>query len=170
VVRAPRGEVVVLVLADGTAVHVPPHVLGTAAPKLGARAHVEGALVGDHLRATALEIAGTPFSLAPPATPPPPPDRAPALGDVEDTGKIANTLAAPDGSPDILLLADGTSVMLGPPLRAAASQLHAGVTVHVKGEGGRYDGTMAMHARTLEIDGTTFTDDGPPPPPSPATR
>lgn len=164
-VRTPHGDVAILILDDGTAVHVPPHVFGAMAPKVKTAVHVEGFSTGSHVRATALKVAGQDVSLGPPATPPPPPGQAPALGAIDETSTIASTIAAPDGSPEVLLLADGASVMLGPPLRSAP--LRVGASVHVKGEGGRYDGVTAMHARTLEIGGTTLVDDAPPPPPAP---
>jgi hypothetical protein len=171
VIRTPRGDVDGLLLDDGTVVRVPPHVFGVQAPGVGARVHAQGALIGATLRADALAVARTKVNMAPPTTPPAPPDEAPQLATLDESGTIELIVRNAEGMPDALLLVDGSTIVVGPPLFSAASELRPGVQIRARGEGGRYPDGVAIHARTLDVGGTTYADDGPyaVPPPPPGT-
>ncbi|MFT3693823.1 MAG: hypothetical protein QM831_11820 [Kofleriaceae bacterium] len=164
--RTPRGDVDGLMLKDGTVVRIPPHVLGTSAPPIGTRVRADGTLVGKTLMSTAATVAGNALSFDPPAQPPPPPDpNTPALANIDETSTIATIVTGPEGQPDALLLDDGATVVIGPPL--SRTTFRVGDKVHAKGEGGSYVTGSALHARTLEVGGKVYEDQAPLPPPPP---
>jgi hypothetical protein len=175
VTRTPRGDVDGLVLRDGTVVRIPPHVFGVHAPIAGVAVHAHGQFANNTLRADSLTLGGVTADMSPPTTPPPPPPDDSTLATLDETGTIQLIVRNGENMPDALLLSDGATIVIGPPLFSAAPALRRGVQIYARGEGGHYPGGIAMHARTLEVGGATYIDDAAapaalPPPPTPPTR
>ena len=135
----PRGDVDGLILADGTEVHLPPH-LGTQlvfAVKPGDAVTIHG------LKAKALpmvqamsiknDATGTTVTDSGAGGPPGPHEQRQALN---ATGTIKSQLHGPRGDLNGALLQDGTIVRLPPPeAQRLAAMLTAGASVTVQGEG-----------------------------------
>jgi hypothetical protein len=170
----PHGDVDLILLSDGSAVHIPP-TPSTVAAKLaaGQTVHLEGDALGAAVHATQVRLPSGEVVAAEGAAPPPPPPPLDTMLRVDDTSTIARLLRGPRGEVDALILADGTIARLPRRLAEDATAVLAiGTRVHVEGEGGRYALGTSLHADTLRLDsGQTFTDPSPaaprPPPPAP---
>ncbi len=165
----PRGDVDGLILADGTEVHLPPH-LGTQlvyAVKPGDAVTIQG------LKARALPMVQA-MSIKNDATgsivtdtgaggPPGPRDAGQALN---ATGRIKAQLHGPRGDLNGALLEDGTIIRLPPPeARRLASVLTAGSPVTVQGEGIEGPLGRVIEARSIGPDTGHLSQVAAPPPP-----
>jgi hypothetical protein len=155
----PRGDVDGFVLADGTQVHVPPHLSAqlVAAVRLGDAVTVRGLRAATVPMVAALSVTGdasgqTVVDTWPPGgpghgpggradrgpgAPPPPPPGGPAAGPPSEvSGKILAVLHGPRGEANGAMLDDGTVLRLPPPeaVRLAA-MLASGQTVVAQGPG-----------------------------------
>jgi len=168
----PRGDVDGLILADGTEVHLPPH-LGTQlvyAVKPGDAVTVRG------LRAKAIpmvqamsiknDATGSTVTDTGPAGPRGPRE---AQQPLTAQGRVKAQLHGPRGELNGALLEDGTIVRLPPPeAQRLASELAPGASLTVRGGG--FSGTLGrvIEARSIGPDGTHLTAvAAPPPPPRP---
>ncbi len=132
----PRGDVDGFILADGTQVHVPPHLSTqlVAAVRLGDAVTVRGLRAAAVPMVAALSVTGdasgqTVVDMGPPggpghgpggrppgAPPPPPPPGGPAAGPPSEvSGKILAVLHGPRGEANGAMLEDGTVLRLPPP-------------------------------------------------------
>ena len=135
----PRGDVDGLILADGTEVHLPPH-LGTQlvyAVKPGDAVTIHGLKARAVAMVQAMSIrndaTGGTVTDTGAGGPPGPREAQQALN---ATGRIKAQLHGPRGDLNGALLADGTIVRLPPPeAQRLASMLAAGASVAVQGEG-----------------------------------
>lgn len=162
----PRGDVDGLILADGTEVHLPPH-LGTQlvyAVKPGDAVTVRG------LRAKAIPMVQA-MSIKNDATGSTVTDTGPAgpreaQQPLTAQGRVKAQLHGPRGELNGALLEDGTIVRLPPPeAQRLASELAPGASLTVWGDG--FSGTLGrvIEARSIGPDGTHLTAVAPPPPP-----
>lgn len=135
----PRGDADGVILADGTEVHLPPHLSAqlTAAVKPGDEVTVQG------LRARAMPVVIA-HSITDDASNQTVTDPGPGAGPgardggqmLEDQGKVKQQLHGPRGDVNGVLLEDGTIVRMPPPeARRLAGELAAGQTVYVRGDG-----------------------------------
>lgn len=141
----PIGEIDGLILADGTEIHVPPHLTPQLenAVRIGDRVMVQGYRSPSVplVVATSLTDANTGQTVVdngppPGSRPPPPPPGMPAPGaqQVSIEGKVQRSLYGPAGDVNGALLDDGTIVRVGP--REAyfvGSVLSPGATLAVQG-------------------------------------
>jgi hypothetical protein len=167
----PRGDVDGLILADGTEVHLPPH-LGTQlvyAVKPGDAVTIRG------LRARAIPMVqamsvtndATGTTVTDNGSGGPPGPRA-AQQALTATGRIKAQLHGPQGELNGALLEDGTIIRLPPPeAQRLASVLAPGAPVTVEGDG--FSGTLGrvIEARSIGPDATHLAEIAPPPPPRP---
>lgn len=154
----PRGDVDGFVLADGTQVHVPPHLSTqlVAAVRLGDAVTVRGLRAAAVPMVAALSVTGdasgqTVVDTGPPGGPgrgpggraghgpgaPPPPPGGPAAGPPSEvSGKILAVLHGPRGETNGAMLEDGTALRLPPPEAARlAAMLAPGQSVVAQGPG-----------------------------------
>ncbi len=140
----PRGDVDGFFLADGTQVHVPPHLSTqlVAAVRLGDAVTVRGLRAAAVPMVAALSVAGdasgqTVVDTGPPGGPPPPPPGGPAAGPPSEvSGKIIAVLHGPRGEANGAMLEDGTVLRLPPPEAARlTAMLASGQTVVAQGPG-----------------------------------
>ena len=151
----PRGDVDGVILADGTLVHLPPHL----GPALVAGVHPgdQVTIHGLHARAIPLVQALTIHDDAtdatitddgPPAGPPRP--RAADLQPLSESGRIKADLYGPRGDLDGVLLDDGTQIHLTPPeAERLQAQLAPGATIAANGRG--YAGPLGRSIGATEI-------------------
>ncbi len=140
----PRGDVDGVILADGTEVHLPPH-LGTQlvfAVKPGDAVSIRGlkARAVPMIQAMSItnEANGNEVVDQGMGGPPGPRDADQAL---KAAGKVKEQLHGPRGDLNGVLLEDGTIVRLPPPeAERLGSMLAVGAEVHVQGNG--YDGKL----------------------------
>ena len=167
----PRGDVDGLILADGTEVHLPPH-LGTQlvfAVKPGDDVTIRG------LKARAIPMVQA-MSVKNDATgttvtdngagPPGQPGPRGGQQALTDTGRIKTQLHGPRGDLNGALLEDGTIVRLPPPeATRLATLLTAGASVTVQGQG--IDGPLGrvIEARSIGADAEHLSQVAAPPPP-----
>lgn len=169
----PRGDVDGLILADGTQVHLPPH-LGVAlvqAVKPGETVTIRG------LKAQAIpvvqalsvtnEAGRSVVDSGPPAFPPPPLAVNWQLMQVQ--GQVREPLYGPRGDMNGALLEDGTQVHL-PPDRAMAmsASLAAGRSLAAEGYGVAGPYGRSIDARRIGGSATQMVQVGPPAPPPPS--
>jgi hypothetical protein len=152
----PRGDVDGFILADGTQVHVPPHLSTqlVAAVRLGDAVTVRGlraaavpmvaalSVTGDASRQTVVDTGPPggpghgPGGRAPGAPPPPPPGGPAAGPPSEVSGKILAVLHGPRGEANGAMLEDGTVLRLPPPEAARlTATLASGQMVVAQGPG-----------------------------------
>jgi hypothetical protein len=167
----PRGDVDGLILADGTEIHLPPH-LGTqlvCAVKPGDAVTIHG------LRARALpmvramsisnDVTGNTVTDDGPADP-----RGPRGAEQPLTaqGSIKSQLHGPQGELNGVLLGDGTIVRLPPPeAQRLAAELAVGAPLYVQGDG--FEGPLGrvVAARSIGPNATHLAEVAAPPPPGP---
>jgi hypothetical protein len=143
---APRGELDGFLLANGTQVHVPPHL----SPELASSVRINDtvAVRGYRSPAAPLLVAAsvtdtttnqTVIDRGPPApgfgSPPPPPPGFPVPGAQQASlnGKVQTPLYGPAGDLNGAVLEDGTIVRLPPAAYQSASLLATGQTIAVQG-------------------------------------
>ena len=144
----PIGELDGVILADGTEVHLPPHLTAqlASAVRVGDTVTVQGyrsAYVPLVVAASITDVATgqTVVDSGPPppgSRPPPPPPGMPAAGAQQVTaqGKVQRQLYGPRGDINGALLNDGTIVRIGPrEAYAIASWLNPGQPLAVQGWG-----------------------------------
>ncbi len=154
----PRGDVDGFILADGTQVHVPPHLSSqlVAAVRLGDAVTVRGLHAAAIPMVAALAVTGdasgqTVVDTGPPGGPgrgpggradrgsgaPPPPPGGPAAGPPSEvSGKILAVLHGPRGEVNGAMLEDGTVLRLPPPEAARlTATLAPGQNVVAQGPG-----------------------------------
>jgi hypothetical protein len=169
----PRGDVDGLILADGTEVHLPPH-LGTQlvyAVKPGDLVTIRGLKARAIAMVQALSVkndaTGTTVTDNGAGGPPGPRDAQEALS---ATGRIKAQLHGPRGDLNGALLEDGTIVRLPPPeAQRLAATLTVGAPLTVQGNG--IDGPLGrvIEARSIGTDAGHLVQVAAPPPP-PAHR
>jgi hypothetical protein len=174
----PRGDVDGVILADGTEVHLPPH-LGTQlvfAVKPGDAVSIRGLKARAVAMIQAISITndanGNEVVDQGMGGPPVP---SGAAETVTAAGKVKEQLHGPRGDLNGVLLEDGTIVRLPPPEAARLSDmLTPGGTLHVQGDG--YDGKLGrvVAANTIGSDASKMVQvaqpparPGPPPPGGP---
>ena len=177
----PRGDVDGVILADGTQVHMPPHL----GPRLVAAVKPGDAVTFHGLHAQALPLVQalslsndatkqTVVDAGPPPRPPAPPPGQSATGFrwQQAEGRVRETLYGPRGDMNGALLDDGTQVHL-PPDRAAAlaADLAPGQTLvaHGYGVAGPYGRSIdaAQIGPAADALVQVAGPDGRPPPPQP---
>ena len=137
----PAGDIEGLVLANGTEVHVPPHLTAqvSAAVQPGESIAVRGSSIGvpGFVVATALtgQRGGSVVDRGPPAPGMGPPPRLPAGGqEVTMEGRVQQVLHGPRGDINGAMLDNGTTVKMPPHAWAQmASLLQPGQTMTVQG-------------------------------------
>jgi hypothetical protein len=148
----PRGDVDGLLLADGTEVHVPPHVSTQL---------VFAVKPGDAVTIHGLKAKAAPLVLAASVTNDAtgttvlggPPEHHGGMAQLEATGRVKAQLHSPRGDVDGVLLEDGTIVRLPPPeAEKRAALLADGQTVFVRGFG--FEGPLGrvVAARAIGAD------------------
>jgi len=180
----PVGDIEGIILADGTEVHVPPHLtpLIRAAIRPGENVRVYGwrngvpnfivaaALTGQSGRSVVDQ--GPP----PPGTmPPPPPPGLPAPGAQQTTvqGRIQQVLHGPAGDVNGALLDDGTTLKFPPAAALQLSSLQPGQAVTAQGSSLSNEYGRVLQVDTIDSGATQVTqappapDVSPPPPPPP---
>ena len=141
----PVGDLEGMILADGTEVHVPPHLSAqlAAAVRQGETVRVRGwrTDVPNFMMATALtgQRGQSVVDQGPPSPgtmPPPPPPGQPAPGAQQASvqGRVQQVLHGPRGDVNGALLDDGTILKLAPPAAwQASSVLQPGQSVNAQG-------------------------------------
>ena len=169
---APGGELDGFLLADGTQVHLPPHLSAdlAAAVRPGDQVSVRGYRLAAAPLIVAATVADaetnqTVVDRGPPAvgvTPPPPPMPGPASGarQVTAAGKVQTPLYGPAGDLNGAVLEDGVTIRLPPPTaNRFASLLTSGRTITL--QGWALDTPYGRVIDAQEIDSAPL----PPPPP-----
>jgi hypothetical protein len=167
----PRGDVDGVILADGTEVHLPPH-LGTQlvyAVKPGDAVTVRGlrARAIPMMQAVSVSNDATGAAVTDSGTGGPPGQRD-AQQALTATGRIKMQLHGPRGEVNGALLEDGTIVRLPPPeAERLASMLAPGTPVSVAGDG--FAGALGrvIEARSIGPDAAHLADVAGPPRPGP---
>jgi hypothetical protein len=188
----PRGDVDGFILADGTQVHVPPHLSTqlVAAVRLGDAVTVRGLRAAAVPMVAALSVTGdasgqTVVDAGPPggpghgpgeradrgpgAPPPPPPGRPAAGPPSEVSGKILAVLHGPRGEANGAMLEDGTVLRLPPPEAARlTATLASGQTVVAQGPGIANNLGRMVDVRAIGPSRDQLAQvQAPPPPPGP---
>ena len=154
----PMGDVDMLLLGDDTLVRLRPDATTaklTAGQSIKVTGRGHGALVfGEKIASSAGETL-----YEAPTTPPTPPAERPKLGDVEANATITSVVKNPRGDAELLILSDGTTVMLhGKLAQQASAGLVEGAKIQVRGKGGRYASGTSMFATSITLpSGETFT-------------
>jgi hypothetical protein len=174
----PRGDLDGFVLADGTDVHVPPHLSTqlAAAVRPGDTVSVRGYRSGSVplVVAAAVTDAATNQTVIDQGPPPPgfgPPPRVPTPGSQQMslTGRVQASLYGPAGDLNGAVLHDGTIVRLPPPTAYQSSSLLApGQTVAVQGWGLTTAYGRVVDAQAIGSAAAQMTSAAPPPPPGAA--
>ena len=170
----PRGDVDGLILADGTEVHLPPH-LGTQlvyAVKPGDAVTIRGlkARAIPMVQAMSVRNDATGSTVTDDGAGGPPGERDGAQA-LSATGRIKAQLHGPRGDLDGVLLEDGTIVRLPPPeAQRLAATLVAGAPLTVHGNG--FEGPLGrvIDARSIGPDATRLAQVAAPPHPGPGHR
>jgi hypothetical protein len=170
----PRGDVDGLILADGTEVHLPPH-LGTQlvyAVKPGDAVTIRGLKARAIAMVQAMSVkndaTGTTVTDDGPGGPPGPRGAQQALS---ATGRVKAPLHGPRGDLNGALLEDGTIVRLPPPeAERLSATLTAGAPITVQGDGIEGPLGRVIEARAIGPDATHLTQIAVPPPPPPGHR
>jgi hypothetical protein len=174
----PIGEIDGVILADGTEVHVPPHLTTQMAStvRVGDTVTVQGyrSPTVPVITATSITDTNTGQTVVdngppPPGTrPPPPPPGVPAVGAQQASlqAKVQRSLHGPAGDVNGALLEDGTIVRLPPPSAyQVASLLNPGQVLAVQG----WELTTAygrvIDAQAVGASSGQLTQVAPPPPP-----
>jgi hypothetical protein len=140
----PMGEIDGVILADGTEVHVPPHLTAemASAVRIGDTVSVQGyrSPSAPVVAATSITDTNTRQTVVDNGPPPPgsrpPPPGVPAVGAQQATvqAKVQRSLYGPAGDVNGALLEDGTIVRLPPPTAyQVASLLNPGQVLAVQG-------------------------------------
>jgi hypothetical protein len=167
----PRGDVDGVILADGTEVHLPPHLATQLvfAVKPGDAVSIRGLKARSVPMIQALSITneadGAEVVDEGIGGPPGPREAAQAL---TAAGKVKEQLHGPRGDLDGALLEDGTIVRLPPPEAGRlASMLAPGAELHVQGSG--YEGRLGrvVAAAMIGPDASKMVRVAQPPPPPP---
>jgi hypothetical protein len=170
----PRGDVDGIILADGTEVHMPPH-LGTQlvyAVKPGDAVTIRG------LRARAIPMVEA-MSVSNDATKTTVTDNGPggpaeprgAQQPLTAQGQIKAQLHGPRGDLNGALLADGTIVRLPPPeAQRLASELAPGNSLYAQGNGFAGPLRRVIEAQSIGPNAGQLTPVAAPPPPGPGRR
>jgi hypothetical protein len=173
----PVGDLEGMILADGTEVHVPPHLSaqlaaavrqGEAVRVLGWRTNVPNFVVATALtgqRGQSVVDQGPP---PPGMRPPPRPPGQPAPGAQQATvqGRVQQVLHGPAGDVNGALLDDGTILKVPPPLAwQASSTLQPGQVVTVQGWALSNTYGRVVDAQTIGAGPTQVTQASPTPPP-----
>jgi hypothetical protein len=169
---APRGELDGFLLADGTQVHLPPHLSAqlAAAVRPGDNVLVQGyrSAAAPIVVAVAVTDTATNQSVvdrgppAPGMAPPPPPPGVPNPGAMPTTlsGRIQTPLYGPAGDLNGAVLEDGVIVRLPPPAaNQYASLLTPGAMVTVQGWA-----LTTAHGRVVDAQGISPSSTGAPTP------
>ncbi len=170
----PRGDVDGLILADGTEVHLPPH-LGTQlvyAVKPGDAVTIRGlkARAIPMVRAMSVKNDATGDTVTETGAGGPPGSRD-AQQTLNATGRIKAQLHGPRGDLNGVLLEDGTIVRLPPPeATRLAAVLTAGAAVTVQGQGIEGPLGRVIEARSIGPDAGHLSQVAVPPPPRPGHR
>jgi hypothetical protein len=165
----PRGDVDGLILADGTEVHLPPH-LGTQlvyAVKPGDAVTIRGlkARAIPMVQAMSVRNDATGNTVTDTGTGGPPGPRG-AQQSLNATGQIKAQLHGPRGDLNGALLEDGTIIRLPPPEAAKlVAMLAAGASVTVQGQGIESPLGRVIEARSIGPDAGHLTQVAVPPPP-----
>jgi hypothetical protein len=168
----PRGDVDGLILADGTEVHLPPH-LGTQlvfAVKPGDSVTIHG------LRARAIpmvqamsitnDASGATVADTGPGGPPGPGPRGRGAESLTAQGKVKADLHGPRGELNGALLEDGTIIRLPPPeAQRLSAELKPGATLYVRGDGVAGPLGKVIAVREIGPDAQQLTHIAAPPPP-----
>jgi hypothetical protein len=167
----PRGDVDGLILADGTQVHLPPHLGGelVQAVKLGETVTIRGlkAQAIPVIQALAVTNASgrSVVDSGPPAIPPAPLAASPQLIQVQ--GQVREPLYGPRGDMNGALLEDGTQVHLPPDQAMTMSaSLAPGRTLVAQGYGVAGPYGKSVEAQQIGQSPTQMVQVGPPAPPS----
>ncbi len=174
----PIGEIDGVILADGTEVHLPPHLTAeiAAAVRIGDRVIVRGyrspylplvvaALITDTNTGRTVVDTGPP---PPGSRPPPPPPGTPAPGAQQASvfGKVQRTLYGPAGDVNGAVLDNGTIVRIGPrEAYQVAPLLAAGQTLAVQGWQLTTPYGTVVAAQAVGPSPGQLTQVAPPPPP-----
>jgi hypothetical protein len=173
----PRGDLGGFVLADGTDVHVPPHLSTqlAAAVRPGDTVSVRGYRSGSVPLVVAAAVTDSATNQTvidqgppPPGFGPPPPPGVPTPGSqqVSLTGKVQVSLYGPAGDLNGAVLDGDTIVRLPPPTAYQSSSLLApGQTVAVQGWGLTTAYGRVVDAQAIGPAAAQMTSVAPPPPP-----
>lgn len=180
----PRGDVDGLILADGTEVHMPPHLgaqlvqavkPGDAVTIHGLRARnlplVQAMQVSNDVGGASVTDTGPGGGPGGPRGPGSPDVRPRGPGGADQPaltaqGRVKAALHGPRGDVNGALLEDGTIIRMPPPeAQRLASQIAPGATVYVQGQG--YAGPLGrvIAARAVGPDANSTTTIAAPPPP-----
>ena len=166
----PRGDVDGLILADGTEVHLPPH-LGTQliyAVKPGDAVTIRGlkARAIPMVQAISVKNDATGNTVTDTGTSGPPGGRDAQQAALNDTGRVKAQLHGPRGDLNGALLEDGTIVRLPPPeAQRLASALAVGASLTVQGDGIEGPLGRVIEAHSMGPDATHLTQVAAPPHP-----
>jgi hypothetical protein len=176
----PVGDLEGMILADGTEVHVPPHLSAqlAAAVRQGEAVRVRGwrTNVPNFIVATALtgQRGQSVVDQGPPPPgmmPPPPPPGQPAAGAQQATvvGRVQQVLHGPRGDVNGALLDDGTILKLPPPAAwQASSVLQPGQSVNAQGWALSNSYGRVVDVQTIDAGSTQVTQAQPTPGIAPA--
>jgi hypothetical protein len=172
------GELDGVILADGTEIHLPPHLTTqlASAVKVGDTVTVQGyrSAYAPLIVAASITDTNTGQSVVdngpppPGSRPPPPPPGVPAPGaqQMSVQGKVQAQLYGPAGDVNGALLDDGTIVRIGPrEAYQVASLLNPGQTVAVQGWGLTTAYGRVVDAQAVGPSPGQMTQVAPPPPP-----
>lgn len=171
----PRGDVDGLILADGTEVHLPPH-LGTIlvyAAKPGDNVTIHGLRARAVPMVQALTVSNDATGITvTDAGPSGPPGPRGATQSLSAEGQVKAQLHGPRGELNGALLNDGTIIRMPPPeAQRLAAELVPGAPLYVQGRG--YVGALGrvIDARSIGPNRSQLAEiAAPPPPPGPAHR
>lgn len=179
----PRGDVDGFILADGTQVHVPPHL----STQLVAAVRLSDAVTVRGLRAAAVPVVAamsvtgdasgqTVVDTGPPGrpgrgpgAPPPPPPGGPAAGPpAEVSGRVLAVLYGPQGEVNGAMLEDGTVLRMPPPEATRMTAILApGQTIVAQGPGIANNIGRMVDVRSIGASRDQLTQLQAPPPPPP---
>jgi hypothetical protein len=171
----PRGELDGFLLADGTQVHLPPHLTTelAAAVRPGDPVTVRGYRSPSVPLVAAVEVTDsatnqTVIDQGPPppgSRSPPPPPGVPAPGAQQTSlnGKVERSLYGPAGDLNGAVLEDGTIIRLPPPVAAQSlSPLAPGQTIAVEGFALGTAYGRVIDAQSVELSPAPITTSAPP--------
>jgi hypothetical protein len=168
----PRGDVDGLILADGTEVHVPPHLSTQLVfvAKPGDSVTVRGLKALNENMINALSVTNDATGQQVVDNGPPPggrgPGRLPGMQAMDAQGAVQTVLHGPRGEVNGAVLADGTILRLPPPEATRfADLLRPGATLAAKGDGTQNALGRVIAVRQIGPSATQLSEIAPPPPP-----